>query len=532
MANDVTFQDAVTATPPDGTAIATDEVAGVHIQLVKLVNATEDSSTRTGVAGDPIRVDPTGTTTQPVNVTAVTPGTGATSLGKAEDAPHTSGDVGVMPLAVRKDAAGTLASADGDYTPLQVDANGNLRVASSGGGGGVSQTDDSAFTVGTSAMAPAGAIYRGARDPVDDGDAGALAMTQIRGLLATLEDSAGVEMASTTSPWPSRDSHALVTHSLPSVGVATGAFTSASTTSSVVTLDWTHTGAAMSAVLIQLDGTWTSGGITFEGSSDSVILTTWIPTPALRMDNLATEADSGALNGEERFWRVNVAGLTGFRVRCSDVPATGTMNITIRATNATGAGPIGGTVTAQLASGTNNIGDVDVLTVPAPLSTTGNGTAAAALRVTVASDSSGFLTTAGATAQDAPVSGNPMLAGLRASDAEPAAMSADGDAVYAWGDRSGRFVTTQKCSGSATTSVAGSAASVTLLASNAARLGGTIFNDSTAILYVKFGATASTSSFGYKLYPDGVCDIPAGYTGVIDGIWASATGNARITEFS
>jgi hypothetical protein len=53
--------------------------------------------------------------------------------------------------------------------------------------------------------------------------------------------------------------------------------------------------------------------------------------------------------------------------------------------------PISGTVTANLASGTNNIGDIDVLTVPAPLSTTGNGTAATALRVTVASDSTGVV---------------------------------------------------------------------------------------------------------------------------------------------
>lgn len=44
-----------------------------------------------------------------------------------------------------------------------------------------------------------------------------------------------------------------------------------------------------------------------------------------------------------------------------------------------------------LAAGTNNIGDVDVLTVPAPLSTTGGGTEATALRVTVASDSTGVL---------------------------------------------------------------------------------------------------------------------------------------------
>jgi hypothetical protein len=52
---------------------------------------------------------------------------------------------------------------------------------------------------------------------------------------------------------------------------------------------------------------------------------------------------------------------------------------------------IDGTVTANLAAGTNNIGDVDVLTVPAPLSTTGGGTEAAALRVTIANDSTGVV---------------------------------------------------------------------------------------------------------------------------------------------
>jgi hypothetical protein len=44
-----------------------------------------------------------------------------------------------------------------------------------------------------------------------------------------------------------------------------------------------------------------------------------------------------------------------------------------------------------LPAGTNNIGDVDVLTIPAPLSTTGGGTEATALRVTIASDSTGVV---------------------------------------------------------------------------------------------------------------------------------------------
>lgn len=46
---------------------------------------------------------------------------------------------------------------------------------------------------------------------------------------------------------------------------------------------------------------------------------------------------------------------------------------------------------AALVAGTANIGDVDVLTVPAPLSTTGGGVEATALRVTIASDSTGVL---------------------------------------------------------------------------------------------------------------------------------------------
>src|SRR3990167_4768272 len=44
-----------------------------------------------------------------------------------------------------------------------------------------------------------------------------------------------------------------------------------------------------------------------------------------------------------------------------------------------------------LVAGSANIGDVDVLSVPAPLSTTGTRTEATALRVTVATDSTGVL---------------------------------------------------------------------------------------------------------------------------------------------
>jgi hypothetical protein len=81
------------------------------------------------------------------------------------------------------------------------------------------------------------------------------------------------------------------------------------------------------------------------------------------------------------------------------------------------------------------------------------------------------------------------------------------------------------------TNVAGSATSVTLKASNAARRVLVIYNDSSADLYVKWGATASLTSFTHKIASQGMYELPQPiYTGIVDGIWSSATGNARVTE--
>lgn len=79
--------------------------------------------------------------------------------------------------------------------------------------------------------------------------------------------------------------------------------------------------------------------------------------------------------------------------------------------------------------------------------------------------------------------------------------------------------------------VAGNAASVTLVAANTSRKGLILFNDSTATLYVKFGATASTSSFTFLLRPNGLYEMNGViYQGIVDGIWSAANGNCRITE--
>lgn len=63
------------------------------------------------------------------SISSIVPGTGATNLGKAEDAVHASGDVGVMTLSVRKDTAAAVAGADGDYQPLITNSTGHQHIA-------------------------------------------------------------------------------------------------------------------------------------------------------------------------------------------------------------------------------------------------------------------------------------------------------------------------------------------------------------------------------------------------------------------
>ncbi len=80
----------------------------------------------------------------PVNILATTagvpfnPATEATlatvaSAVRLEDAAHASGDAGIMALAVRRDDEASLGGADGDYSPLQVNEVGRLKVSAQPG---------------------------------------------------------------------------------------------------------------------------------------------------------------------------------------------------------------------------------------------------------------------------------------------------------------------------------------------------------------------------------------------------------------
>ena len=129
-----------------GAVFAADDIGGVHYPRAKLTwgpDGTANDVDDTNGNRLPVKVGealPTGANAigklaansgvdiGDVDVTSITPGTGANNLGKAEDDPHSSGDVGVAAMSVRQDTAAALGGVDGDYQPLVTDGNGRLHT--------------------------------------------------------------------------------------------------------------------------------------------------------------------------------------------------------------------------------------------------------------------------------------------------------------------------------------------------------------------------------------------------------------------
>lgn len=102
-----------------GTAVATDDVAGVHYQAVKLVDGTEDASTRI-VAGN-------GTASAALRVTIANDSTGTvTNSGNVAHDAADSGNPVKFGAKAESSPAGITAVADGDRTDAYADIDGLL----------------------------------------------------------------------------------------------------------------------------------------------------------------------------------------------------------------------------------------------------------------------------------------------------------------------------------------------------------------------------------------------------------------------
>lgn len=143
-------------------------------------------------------------------------------------------------------------------------------------------------------------------------------------------------------------------------------------------------------VSAQITGTWT-GTLIFEGTVDN---TNWFTTGGLAINGTGAIVTTTTANGQ---WQADVAGFVGFRVRCS-VTGTGTAVVSIRAS--LGAGTVA--IDLPLPAGTNQIGGVNVSQINGVTPLMGNGASGTgAMRVTVASDSTGQINTLGNLADNA-----------------------------------------------------------------------------------------------------------------------------------
>ena len=214
------------------------------------------------------------------------------------------------------------------------------------------------------------------------------------------------------------------------------------------------------------------------------------------------------------------------------------------------------TISTALPAGNNNIGDVDVLTLPnvtlasqanpftsaIPISDnagsiTVDGTVAATQsgtwNITNVSGTISLPTGAATESTLSTLNGKVTACNTGAvtiSTALPAGTNNIGDVDIA----SLPSVVAATYSTSSVTSVVSAAVSTSILASNANRRMAILFNDCDKAVYVKLGATASTTSFSYKLSPAQTLELPIPlYTGAIDAIWdAAPTGSMRVTEIS
>lgn len=85
------------------------------------------------------------------------------------------------------------------------------------------------------------------------------------------------------------------------------------------------------------------------------------------------------------------------------------------------------------------------------------------------------------------------------------------------------------------TSVAAQTTPATIINTNTARLGASVYNDSTATMYLLVGTqTPSTTNYTVQVPPGGYYEFPPGITvtTTASAVWSAANGSARVTEWT
>ncbi len=298
-----------------------------------------------GTAANPVRIDPTGTTTQPVSVngTITTTQSGTATVIQAAGSTITCVQATAGNLQANVTVANaptvTIANPVNTVTTVQATA-GNLNATVTG-------TVAVSGTVTTSPTATQTVAYGSGTFPVS-------------GTVSAVQAAFGSLNASVAGNAPS-----------PTTGSLT---TSTSTVSATV--------ANTSGAVVSVSGTYAGITVNFEASDDSG--TTWYSVQACRADGSTTETSEALATNASRLWIVYFGALTTFRVRASAY-TSGTANVRIApfygaapsqltaypVSYSSGTFPVSGTITA-VQSGTYTIAPSGTQTV------VGSGTAGTA----------------------------------------------------------------------------------------------------------------------------------------------------------
>ena len=321
-------------------------------------------------------------------------------------------------------------------------ANNALRVniVAGAGSGGTAMTDDTAFTPAGTSFTPAGGTYRSVRDPVDDNDGGAFAMTQNRALLVSIEDSVG-------------DSAMDDANNAVRVNVVAGGAGGVQYTEGDVDATITGTAAMMEVAantLQPVQGTVADGLLVNLGTNNDVTVTgtvsisgsvdTELPAAVALADNMSNPTppavgaflmgwDAGGGNWDRVAVRTGTGGQ--LKVDASDVTVPISFNGGTGAVNITQYGSVSITAAAALADNMSNP------TAPSlgAFNMGFDGTNWDRIR-----GDGGSMWVQGPAANAAAAAGNPVWVGGRASTALPTDVGADGDVAALWTNRNGAQV--------------------------------------------------------------------------------------------
>jgi len=141
------------ATPTDGSVNAND-IGAVAMTTDRKLHVSVQDALPAGTNAIGKLAANSGVDIGDVDITSVVTGTGATNLGKAEDAAHTTGDVGVMALGVRASSPTERSAGptDGDYEPFGTNEVGAVWVTVTPSANGGASTLNSTSSDGGTAL--------------------------------------------------------------------------------------------------------------------------------------------------------------------------------------------------------------------------------------------------------------------------------------------------------------------------------------------------------------------------------------------